>query len=84
MYFAFDPSQYREVQKITKEHLDVDVQILHSNDTTTNVTSEEYVPKLPTPPKLTSSVSDMIPPSTKTSTKTTNSTTKWKQKGEKL
>ena len=54
MYFAFDPSQYREVQKITKEHLDVDVQILHSNDTTTNVTSEEYVPKLPTPPKLTS------------------------------
>ena len=77
MYFAFDPSQYREVQKITKEHLDVDVQILHSNDTTTNVTSEEDVPKLPTPPKLTSSVSGMIPPSTKTSTtKTTNSTTK--------
>ena len=77
MYFAFDPSQYREVQKITKEHLDVDVQILHSNDTTRNVTSEEDdVPKLPTPPKLSSSVSDMIPPSTKTSKSTTKTDNK--------
>lgn len=75
MYFAFDPSKYREVQKMTKEHLDVDIQILHSNDSTntkgTNVTSEEDVPKLPTPPKLTSSVSDMIPPPSSKSSKST-------------
>jgi len=61
MYFAFDPSKYRQVQKLTKDHFDVDVQILHSATTVVTEDEKEVPPKLPTPPKLTSSVSDMIP-----------------------
>ena len=87
MYFTFQPSKYREVQKITKEQLNVDVQIigttnsakvLEKGEKTESSKNESAVPDLPKPPKLTSSVSDMIPDETKTkpvvvATKTTTS-----------